>query len=121
MRWIGTVVIVEDNVLLVLAAGYNLRGSGAKFVLDLLDDGNNERCHNRENPHRHLVLELLDDLRQNGDFLDCLADALQEFVVEFDSRHYLLEDLLDILGKLFGLPRRDRRVLHLRVGGIALD
>lgn len=41
--------------------------------------------------------------------------------MEFNGGHNLSKDLLNVLGKLFRIPRRNGRVGHLRIVGIALN
>ena len=111
-------LVIKYDVLLGLAALNDLMRSGAKLVLDLLQDRNHEWGHDGEHPNRHLLLELLENLGQNGDLINHLADALQNLIVELDRRHDLLEDILDVTGELFGVTGGDLGVLHLRVVGV---
>lgn len=121
MSRVGGLVIVKDDMLLVVARLNDLVGAGAQFVLDLADDWHNEGCNQREHKDRKLVLELLNDLGQDGDLLDLLRDLLDNLIVELNRRHYLLEDVLDVQGILLRVPRRDGRLLHLRRVCVALQ
>lgn len=121
MCGIRRAIVVEDNMLLGLAALNDLMRSGAKLILDLLQNRDHERGHNGENPDRHLLLKLFEDLGQNRDFLDHLADGLHQLIVELDGGHNLLEDVLNVLGELLGVTRGNLGVLHLRVCSVILD
>ena len=114
-------VVVEDDVLLVLAALDDLGRSSAELVLDLLEDGDDKRRHDGERPDRHLFFELLNNLGKDGDLLNGRADVLHELVVELNGGHDLPIYVLAILGKLLRIPWRNGSVLHLRVGGVILD
>ena len=106
-------IVAEDDVLLVLAALDDLRGAGSQLALDLVDDGDDKGGDDGEDKDGQLVLDLLDELGQDGDLLDGFGDLHDNLVVELDDGHDLLEDLLDVAGKLLGLARRDTHVLHL--------
>ena len=71
---VSGVVIVEHNVLLVLAALDDLGGAGRELILDLLDDGDDEGSDDLEDKERELLLQLLNDLGKNGDLLDGSRD-----------------------------------------------
>ena len=45
--WVSALIIVEDDVLLVLAALNDFGRSSTKLILDLLDDRNDKRRHDR--------------------------------------------------------------------------
>ncbi|EPE06016.1 hypothetical protein F503_02845 [Ophiostoma piceae UAMH 11346] len=118
---VRAVVVVEDNELLGLAALDDLRGARGQLGLDLLDDRHDKGSNNREDKDGQLVLELLNHLRQHGDLLDGLGDVLQNLVMVRDGGHDLVEDVLDVAGKLLGLARRHAHLLHLGSSGVALD
>lgn len=65
VSWIGGVVVVEHNVLFLVATLDDLVGSSAKLVLDLVNDGDHERSNDREDKDAELFLELLYDLGQD--------------------------------------------------------
>ena len=65
-------IIIEYNVLLILAALNDLIGTGAELVLDLVDDGHNEWSNDGEDEDRKLLLELLNDLGEDWDLIDGL-------------------------------------------------
>ena len=121
MGRVGAVVILENDVLLVPGAVDDLGGTSGKLVLDLVDKRNHDRSNDLEDEKRELLLELLDDLGEDGDLLDSLRYGLEEIVVELDDRHNLTEDLLDVESKLLGLPGGHAHVLKLRVGSVFLD
>ena len=121
MGRVAAAIIVEDDVLLVLAALDDLGGAGAQLVLDLVDDGYDETCDNGEDKDGQLVLDLLDELGEDGDLLDGLGDLHDNLVVELYDRHDLLVDLLDIARELLGLERGDIEVLHLGRIRVVLD
>ena len=53
---VGRAVVVEDNVLLVLAALDNLGSSSGKLVLDLFDDRDDKRRNDGEDKAGQLLL-----------------------------------------------------------------
>lgn len=118
---IGTAVIAEHNVLLLLAGLDDFGRTSTQLVLDLLEDGNDHGRNDREDPHGHLFLELLDDLRKDRDLIKGLTDVHEKLVVKLNRRHDRAEDVLDIAGELLRLPGRDARLLHLGVGCVVLD
>lgn len=75
---ITPVVLLEDNVLLVLAALNDLVGASLELSTKLADQGHNEGCHDREDELGKLLLKLLNDLGKNGDLLECSGDALTQ-------------------------------------------
>lgn len=118
MSWVSAIVVVEDYELLILAALDDLIRASAELVLDLVDHGHDEGRDEGEDKHRKLVLELLNDLGQNGNLLNLLRDGLKNLIMELNNRHDLLEDVPDVQGILLRIARRDRRLLHL--GGIGV-
>lgn len=119
--WVTRVVIFEHNVLLSLAALNDLFGASLELAADLVDEGDNERSNEGEDEDGQLLLELLDDLGQDGNLLKSGRDTLHDFIVELDGWHYLLEDILDVDGELLGLTGRDGSVLHLSLSCIGLE
>lgn len=117
---VGTIIVVEDNVLLIQTALDDLAGSSPELILDLVDDRDNERGDEREDEHGQLLLKLLYQLGEDGDVLDLLGDGLENLVVELDRRHYLLEDVLDVARVLFRLARRNLGLFHLGGVGVVL-
>lgn len=71
--------------------------------------------------HRHLLLELLEDLGKNRDLLKRLRDVLEDLIVELDDRHDLSKDLLNLLCELLRLTRRDVHLFHLGGSVVVLD
>lgn len=118
---VSRVVIFEHNVLLSLAALNDLLGTSLEFVADLVDEGDNEGSNEREDEDGQLLLELLNDLGQDGDLLKSGRDTLHDFIVELDGGHHLLEDILDVDGELLRLTGRDGGVLHLSLSCIGLE
>jgi len=114
-------VIIKDDVLLILAALNDLRRTSTELVLDLLDDGYHERRHDGEDELRELVLQLLYNLGEDGNFLNSFCDGHQDLIMELNGWHDLLEDALDVTSVLLRLTRRDRHLLHLSGLGIVLD
>jgi hypothetical protein len=114
-------VVVEDNVLLPLAALDNLLRAGRHLILNLLNNRQDEGGDLSEDELGELLLELLDDLGQDGDLVESSRQALHKFVVPLDDGHNVLEDTLDIGGEFLGLLGGDLHVLHLRVGAVLLD
>lgn len=115
------VVIFEHNVLLSFAALNDLLRASLELAADLVDKGDNEGSNEREDEDGQLLLELLDDLGQDGNLLKSGRDTLHDFIVELDGGHHLLEDILDVDGELLGLTGRDGGVLHLSLGCIGLE
>ena len=64
------VVVGEDSHLVVLAALDDLTGTGVKLVLDLGDDGHDVWRQKGEHEQVDLVLQLLEDVREDGDLVD---------------------------------------------------
>jgi hypothetical protein len=114
-------VIVEDDVLLVLTACNNLIRTSLQLVSDLLNERNDERSNDGEDEDRELLLKLLNDLGKHRDALHGARDALHDVIVELNSRHDLLKDILDVLGEFLGVTGRHTGVLHLGSGGIVLE
>ena len=121
MGRVGGSVVFKDNVLLVLAALDNLIGTGAELVLDLVDDRDDEGGNDGEDKNRELLFELLENLWQDGNLVNGLGDALNNFIMELDGGHDLLEDALDVLRVLLGLTWRNLHLLHLSGASVVLD
>lgn len=111
---------MEDNVLLSLAALNDFIGASLELVANLPDEGNDERGNEAEDENSKLLLQLLNNLRQNGDLLESIRNALHDIVMEFNGGHDLLESLLDVESELLRLSGRDGHVLHLGSRGIVL-
>ncbi|KAI6761460.1 hypothetical protein HG531_002013 [Fusarium graminearum] len=114
-------VIVKDDVLLALTACDDLIGTGLELVADLLDERNDERSNNGEDEDGKLLLQLLNDLGQDRNSLHGGGDALHDVVMELNSRHDLLKDILDVLSELLRVTRRNSGVLHLSSSGAVLE
>lgn len=69
------VILLEHNVLLVLAALNDLIGTSLQFSAKLANQRYNERRHDRENELSELVLKLLHDLREYWDLLKSSRDT----------------------------------------------
>lgn len=108
---VGRAVVSEDDVLLLLAALYDLSRSSPQFILDLVDDRNDEGSNDGKDENRQLLLKLLNDLGQDGDFVNGLGNTLHDIVVQLDGWHDLLEDLLDVESVLLRLPGGNAHVL----------
>lgn len=121
MGRIGAVVVLKDDVLLVLAALNDLGGTGGKLVLDLLQHRKDKRRDNLEHEERQLLLELLENLGQDGHLRDLLGQVLEQLVVELDGRHDLAEHLAHVVGQLLGFLGRNGQVLHLGRLGVLLQ
>lgn len=115
------VIIMEDDVLLLLAALDDLIGSSHELTLDILDERHDHWRNEGEDKTRQLLLQLLDDLGQDWNSFNCGGDALHDFVVELDGRLNLTEDILDVHSELLGLSRRHGMVLHLSIDRILLE
>lgn len=118
---IGGLVVLKDDVLLVLAALDDLGGTGRKLVLNLVNDRDDERSNDGEDPERELLLELLDNLVEDGDLLDGARNSLEDVVVELDGGADVGKHVADVLGELLGIFRRDAHVLHLGSSRVLLD
>lgn len=121
MGRVGAPVVVENVVLLVLAARDDLGGASGQLVLNLVDDRDNERSNELEDEDGQLLLQLLNNLGQNRDLGNGLRDVLEKLVMKLDDGHDLLEDVADVGGKLLGIPRRHAHVLHLGRLGVVLQ
>ena len=121
MGRVGRVVVVEDNQLLVATALDNFRGTGSELLLDLADDGQDERSEQRKDKDVELLGELLEKIGQDGDLFDGLVDAHHKLVMELEDGVDLALDFLELLSPLFGLFRRELHVAHLSGGSVALQ
>ncbi len=74
VRWIRTVIIVEDNQLLILTALNDLRRASIQFGLDLVNDWYYEWSEEREDKNIDLLLDLLNESGQDWDFLNRFSD-----------------------------------------------
>src|SRR5699024_10876542 len=119
--WVGGVVVVEDNKLLLLAALNERVRSGLHLVSDLLDDGENQGSNDRKDEDGHLVSELLHDLRKHGDLIYRIVDLLDDVIVPLQNRHDLAENVLDVERELLRLPRRHFDILGLGSSGVGLE
>lgn len=118
---VGRSIIVENDVLLTLTARDNLFRTSLELIADLVNERNDERSNDGEDEDRELLLQLLDDLGQHGDSLHSARNALHDVVVELNSGHDLLKDILDVLSELLGVARRDACVLHLSSSSVVLE
>lgn len=118
---IGRVVVVEDNQLLVATALDDFGRTSGELLLDLADDRQDERSEQREDKDVELLCELFKKVRQDGDLLDGLVDAHHKLVVELKDGVDLVLNVLELLGPLFGLFRRELHVAHLSGGSVALQ
>ena len=114
-------VVVKDNVLLLLAAVDNFLRSGAQFVADLLNQGNDKWSDDGEDEFGELLLQLLNNLGKHRDLLNSARDALHDVIMELNGGHDLLVNVSDVDSKLLGVARGDRGVLHLRRVGVVLN
>lgn len=112
---------MEDNQLLVATALNDLRGTGGELLLDLADDGQDERSEQREDKDVELLGELLEKIGQDGNLFDSFVDAHHKLVVELQDGVDLALDVLELLGPLFGLLGRELHVAHLSGGSVALQ
>lgn len=119
MRRVSAAVILKDDVLLLLAAVDNL-GAGPELVADLVNEGHDERSNDGEDESGELLLQLLDDLGQHRDLLDCTRDGLHD-VVKLNGGHHLLVDLADVASELLGVSRGDQHVLDLGRRSVGLN
>ena len=121
MSRVSGVVVFKDVVLLVLGAVNDLGRASRQLVLDLRDHGEDKGANDLEDKEGHLLLQLRNDLGEDGDLGDGLREVLEELIVEFDGGHDLAEDLANVFGKLLGFPRRHGHVLHLGSLSAALE
>jgi hypothetical protein len=118
---VARIIVVEDNVLLTLTASNDLIRTSLELIADLLDERNNERSNDGEDEDGELFLQLLDDLGEHRNLLHSTRNALHDVIVEFNSRHDLLKDILDVDGEFLGITRRHSGVLHLSSSSIVLE
>ena len=104
VRRVGGAVIMEDNKLLLSAVVDDLRRACAELSLDLLDDRKDEWSDETKDEDVQLLLELLEELRQDWDLVDGLSDLTHEIVVELD-------DWVDLSAKVLGLTSELLRIL----------
>lgn len=85
VSWVGTVVVVENDVLLITGALDDLRRTSRKLVLDLFDNGKYVWSEEREDEDVDLLLDLLDEFWEHRDLLDRLRDALHDLIVVLEN------------------------------------
>lgn len=115
------VVVIEHNVLLLLAALDDLVRTGSKLITDLMNQGHNEWRNDGENENRKLFFKLLDDLWKNRNLLHRRVDGLHNIIVELYGGHDLVVAVLDVHGELLRVTRRHSSVLHLSRIGVSLN
>ncbi len=118
---VGTVLIVENNMLLVLTALDNLFGASLELVANLSNQRNNEWSNDGEDKLGELLFKLLDNLGQYGDIVDGIANSLHDVIVKLDGWHDLRINILDVQGEFLGISWGDGSVLHLGCIGVFLD
>lgn len=112
---------MEDNQLLVATALDDFGRTSSKLLLDLADNRQDKRSEQREDKDVELLGELLEKIGQDGDLFDGLVDAHHKLVVELEDGVDLVLNVLELLGPLFGLFRRELHVAHLSGGSVALQ
>lgn len=121
VSWVGGVVVVKDNKLLLLAACNELVRPGLHLVSDLPDDGENQGSNDRKDEDGHLVPELLLDLWQHGDLFHRIVNLLYDVIVPLYNWHDLTEDVLDVKREFLRLPRGHFHVLGLGRNCVGLE
>jgi hypothetical protein len=74
---ISPIVLLEHNVLLVLAALNDLIRASLELCTELADKRDDERRHDREDELGELIFELLDDFGKNRDLLEGSGDTCE--------------------------------------------
>jgi hypothetical protein len=121
VRGVRGAVIVKHDVLCVLGRLDDLIATGVEFVLDLADDGHDVGCEEGEDEFVDFFLDIVDEVREDGDLLNGLGDTLHDFIVPFDDGFDLILDVVEVAGPFFGLAGRDTRVLHLVGLGVLFE
>lgn len=121
MGRVRRVFIIENDMLLFLAALNDFERSRLEFILDLMNQRHNKGRDDGEDENGELLLQLFDNLGENGDPLNRRADALHDAIVKLNGRHDCSVDILDIHGEFFGILWRDWLVLFLGGGCVRLN
>jgi hypothetical protein len=121
MGRVRRVVVVENDMLLFLAALDYFVGSRLQFGLDLVNQGHDKGRDDGEDENRQLLLQLFDNLGKDRDSFNRGANALHDAIVEFDGGHDRPVNILDVYGEFLGILWRDWLVFFLDGGCIRLD
>lgn len=118
---VSATIIVEHDVLLLLAALDDFIRASLELIADLMDERNNERRNDGKDEFGQLLFKLLNNLGEERDLLYCSSDGFHHVIVELNRRQNLVEDVLHVDCELLGIPGRNTHVLNLRRGSVGLD
>lgn len=108
-------IVVEYDMLLLSTALDDFGGARLQLSLDLLDNGEDVGRDDRKYKHVDLLLNLLNQIRDDRNLLDGLVDGFDEVIVPFQDRQNLLVNLVQVTSPFFRFTGRDILVVLLGI------